>query len=164
MKFQRVTPFLWFNGNAEEAARFYVKIFPNSKIGRIMRTPEGVPGPASGVLTVEFTLDGQQFAAMNGGPGFPHSNAVSFVIHCKNQKEADRYWTKLLAGGGKPQACGWLVDRFGLSWQVTPDLLLDLMMDKDRAKAARVAAAMMKMIKIDIAALKKAAAAPKGKK
>ncbi len=153
----KITPFLWFDTQAEEAANFYVSVFPNSKIVGTMRSNDAIPGPANGVLTVEFELDGQTFTAMNGGPGHPPTDAVSFVIPCEDQAEVDRYWEALTANGGKEIQCGWLADRFGVSWQVTPTVLLKLMSDPDRAKAARVAQAMMRMVKIDIAGIEAAA-------
>jgi predicted 3-demethylubiquinone-9 3-methyltransferase (glyoxalase superfamily) len=152
----KITPFLWFDHQAEEAAKFYTSIFENSRIGKVARNTESAPGPTGGVLTVEFSLDGQEFTALNGGPVFSFSEAVSFVVHCETQKEVDYYWEKLLAGG-TPSQCGWLKDKFGLSWQIVPDILPELLGDKDKRKAARVTAAMMKMVKLDIEGLKKAA-------
>lgn len=152
----RITPFLWFDRQAEEAAKFYTSIFKNSKIGKVVRNTESAPGPTGGVLTVEFSLDGQEFTALNGGPDFKFSEAVSFVVHCETQKEVDYYWEKLLAGG-TPSQCGWLKDQFGLSWQIVPDILPELLGDKDKGKAERVTAAMMKMVKLDIEGLVKAA-------
>jgi predicted 3-demethylubiquinone-9 3-methyltransferase (glyoxalase superfamily) len=151
-----ITPFLWFDNLAEEAAKFYASIFPNSKVGEVVRYSEGGPAPAGTVMTVEFTLDGQPFTALNGGPHFQFNEAVSFVVHCKTQKEVDYYWDALLAGG-KPSQCGWLKDRFGVSWQIVPDVLLELIGSSDPARAARVTQAMMKMIKLDIEGLTKAA-------
>jgi predicted 3-demethylubiquinone-9 3-methyltransferase (glyoxalase superfamily) len=152
----RITPFLWFDSQAEQAAKFYTSIFENSRIGRIVRNGESAPGPTGAVLTVQFFLDGQEFTALNGGPHFTFSEAVSFVVHCENQKEVDYYWEKLLAGGARSQ-CGWLKDRFGLSWQIVPTILPELLGSEDRTKADRVTAAMMKMVKLDVEALKKAA-------
>jgi predicted 3-demethylubiquinone-9 3-methyltransferase (glyoxalase superfamily) len=152
----RITPFLWFDSQAEEAASFYTSIFPNSKIVRVVRNTESAPGPTGGVMTVEFSLDGQEFTALNGGPNFHFSQAISFVVHCETQKQVDDYWKKLLAGG-EAQQCGWLTDKFGLSWQIVPEILLELIADADRRKADRVTAAMMKMVKLDIEGLKKAA-------
>jgi len=152
----RVTPFLWFDHEAEEAAKFYTSIFDDSKIGRVVRNTEAAPGPTGSVLTVEFSLDGQEFTALNGGPSFKFTEAISFVVHCETQKEVDYYWEKLLAGGA-PSQCGWLEDKFGLSWQIVPDILPELLGDPDRNKAARVTQAMMKMVKLDIEGLKKAA-------
>ncbi len=153
----KLTPFLWFDDQAEEAANFYVSIFPNSKIGRIMRNNAATPGETGGVLTVDLVLDGQPVTFLNGGPTFKFSEAFSFMVHCADQAEVDYYWNALL-DGGQPSACGWLKDRFGFSWQITPDILLDLMTDPDAAKAAKVAAAMMTMAKLDIDQLKSAAA------
>jgi predicted 3-demethylubiquinone-9 3-methyltransferase (glyoxalase superfamily) len=149
----KINPFLWFDKEAEEAANFYVSVFPNSKLGRVMRNPDG----GDKVLTVDFELDGEAFTALNGGPHFKISEAVSFMIHCKDQAEVDRYWDALIADGGQPSQCGWLKDKYGVSWQVTPDRLLELNTDPDRDKAARVFAAMLKMGKIDIARLEEAA-------
>jgi len=153
----KITPFLWFDTQAEEAANFYVSIFPNSKIVRIMRNNASTPGDTGAVLTVDLVLDGQEMAFLNGGPNFKFDQAFSYVVHCADQAEVDHYWDALLAGG-EPSACGWLKDRYGFSWQITPDILLDLMNDPDADKAARVAAAMMKMVKLDIATLEAAAA------
>lgn len=153
----KITPFLWFDTEAEEAAEFYVSVFPNSKITEIARYPEGSPGVAGSVMTVGFELDGKEYAALNGGPHFKFSEAVSLVVHCKDQAEVDRYWDGLLAGGGEPSQCGWLKDRYGFSWQITPDRLLELTTGPDKARAKRVFDAMMKMVKIDIAALEEAA-------
>src|ERR1044071_7144397 len=119
MSIQKITPFLWFDSQAEEAARFYTSIFKKSKIGKISRYPEGSPGPAGSVMTVDFQIEGQQFIALNGGPDFKFTEAVSFVVNCKTQKEVDYYWKKLSAGGSEVQ-CGWLRDKYGLSWQITP--------------------------------------------
>jgi predicted 3-demethylubiquinone-9 3-methyltransferase (glyoxalase superfamily) len=152
----KISPFLWFDTQAEEAAKFYVSVFPNSKITTVVRTGEAGPGPKGSVLTVAFQLDGKEFVALNGGPNFKFTEAVSFVIDCKNQEEVDHYWSKLLEGGGKESQCGWLSDRYGLSWQVTPTILLEMINDPDPKKSARVMAAMMKMVKIDIPTLKKA--------
>jgi predicted 3-demethylubiquinone-9 3-methyltransferase (glyoxalase superfamily) len=152
----KISPFLWFDTQAEEAAKFYVSVFPNSKITTVVRTGEAGPGPKGSVLTVAFQLDGKEFVALNGGPNFKFTEAVSFVIDCKSQEEVDHYWSKLLEGGGKESQCGWLSDRYGLSWQVTPTILLEMINDPDSKKSARVMAAMMKMVKIDIPTLKKA--------
>jgi predicted 3-demethylubiquinone-9 3-methyltransferase (glyoxalase superfamily) len=155
----KISPFLWFDTRAEEAANFYVSLFPNSKVTDVTRYPSGGPGAPGGVLTVAFELDGQPYTALNGGPNFKFNEAVSFVIDCKDQAEIDRYWDLLIADGGEPGQCGWCKDRFGLSWQVVPTALPKLLTDPDRAKANRVMAAMMKMAKIDIAALEAAAKA-----
>lgn len=153
---QKIAPMLWFDKEAEEAANFYVSVFKNAKIGKITRYPETGPGQAGSVMTVEFELDGQPFTGLNAGPYFKFNEAVSFVVDCADQAEVDYYWDRLLEGG-TPSQCGWLKDRFGLSWQVTPRRLMELNSDPDRAKVGRVMAAMMKMVKIDIAALEEAA-------
>jgi predicted 3-demethylubiquinone-9 3-methyltransferase (glyoxalase superfamily) len=155
---QKITPMLWFDKEAEEAANFYVSVFKNSKVRKIARYPSGTPGEAGSVMTVEFTLDGQDFTGLNGGPHFKFSEAISLVISCDDQAEVDHYWDRLIAGGGQPSQCGWLKDRYGLSWQVTPRRLIELGSDPDTAKAGRVMAAMMQMGKIDIAKLEEAAA------
>jgi predicted 3-demethylubiquinone-9 3-methyltransferase (glyoxalase superfamily) len=151
----KITPMLWLDHQAEEAAKFYTSIFPNSKITQIARYSEVGPGPAGSVMTVGFELDGQPYTALNGGPIFKFTEAVSFVVHCKSQQEVDHYWDSLIAGGS-PSQCGWLKDKFGLSWQIVPDVLIELMQDKNTRKAGNVAAAMMKMVKLDIATLQKA--------
>ena len=153
----RISPCLWFDGEAEEAAKFYVSVFPNSKIGRISRYGDAGPGPKGSVMTVAFTLDGQEFIGLNGGPQFKFTEAVSFTVYCDTQKEVDRYWTKLTTGGGKEVQCGWVKDRFGLSWQIVPSILPKLATDKDPKKVERVMRAMLQMKKLDIAALKGAA-------
>ena len=153
----RISPCLWFDGEAEEAAKFYVSIFPNSKIGRISRYGDAGPGPKGSVMTVAFTLDGQEFIGLNGGPQFKFTEAVSFTVYCDTQKEVDSYWTKLTAGGGKEVQCGWVKDRFGLSWQIVPSVLPKLVADKDPKKVERVMRAMLQMKKLDIATLKAAA-------
>jgi predicted 3-demethylubiquinone-9 3-methyltransferase (glyoxalase superfamily) len=153
---QKITPFLWFDKEAEEA-KHYAAIFKIATIGEIARYPEGGPGPAGSVMTVGFELEGLKFTALNAGPMFKFTEAISFVVHCENQAEVDHFWNRLSAGG-QVQQCGWLKDKFGLSWQILPDRLLELATDKDRAKANRVFQAMMQMVKIDIAALERAAA------
>ena len=155
---QKITPFLWFNGNAEEAAIFYTSVFPNAKIDSITRYPEGGPAPAGSVLTVAFSINGQQFVGLNGGPEFPFTEAVSFVVNCESQEEVDASWEQLLEGG-TPSHCGWLKDRFGLSWQVVPTGLVKMLQDKDPEKTKRVMAAMMGMTKIDLNVLEEAYAA-----
>jgi predicted 3-demethylubiquinone-9 3-methyltransferase (glyoxalase superfamily) len=155
---QRITPFLWFDGHAEEAAKFYVSIFPSSKVGSISRYGEAGPGPKGSVMTVTFELDGLEFTALNGGPTFKFTEAISLVVHCETQAEVDHYWDKLSAGGREVQ-CGWLKDKYGLSWQIVPNALMEFIHDKDPAKSQRVMAAMMQMKKIDIAGLKAAYAA-----
>jgi len=158
---QRISPFLWFDHQAEEAAKFYVSIFKNSKINKITRYPEEaakkIGRDPDSVMTVEFTLDGVAFVALNAGPQFKFTEAISFVVMCDTQQEIDYYWEKLTADGGEPGPCSWLKDKFGLSWQVQPRLLIQLLGDVDKAKAGRVMNAMMDMTKIDIAALEKAA-------
>ena len=151
-----ITPFLWFDSQAEEAAAFYVSVFPNSKIVRMARNHGATPGETGTVRTVDLILDGQPVTLLNGGPVFKFSEAFSFVVHCADQVEVDRYWDALLDGGQASQ-CGWLKDRFGFSWQIVPDILLELMTSPDTAKASRVAAAMIKMVKLDIDQLKSAA-------
>ena len=158
MPVQRITPFLWFDNQAEEAARFYASIFPNSKLGKIVRCGAAGPGPAGSVLTVEFQLDGLSFIALNGGPHFKFTEAVSFMVKCRDQAEVDKYWNALTANGGQESQCGWLKDKYGLSWQITPAALLAYITDKDPEKAKRTMHAMMTMKKIDIAALEKARA------
>ncbi len=157
----KITPFLWFDRQAEEAARFYCSIFRKSKVGRIARYPEGGPGPAGSVMTVEFKLEGQDYIALNGGPQFRFTEAFSLVVNCKDQKEVDYYWDKLLAGGGKPVACGWLRDKYGLSWQIVPIGMTRLFMSKDKARVQRAFQAMMGMVKLDLAAAQRAAKGPK---
>ena len=152
----RITPNLWFDTQALEAAEFYTSIFPNSSIGEITHYIEGSPGPAGTVQTVNFTLDGQPFTAINGGPQFTFSEAVSLLIDCADQAELDHYWEKL-TDGGEPVQCGWLRDRYGLSWQVVPSGWEALMNDPDPDRVARATAAMLGMVKLDIAALEAAA-------
>ena len=158
---QKISAFLWFDSRAEEAAKFYVSVFKNSKIDKITRYPAGpankIGREPGSVMTVEFTLDGVEFVALNGGPQFKFTEAVSFVVMCDTQEEVDYYWEKLTADGGEPGQCSWLKDKFGLSWQVQPRLLIELLGDQDKAKAERVMNAMMDMTKIDIAALERAA-------
>jgi predicted 3-demethylubiquinone-9 3-methyltransferase (glyoxalase superfamily) len=156
---QKITPFLWFDDKAEEAAKFYTSIFKNSKIGKMTRYAEQAAGPTGrptgSVMTVEFELEGQEFVALNGGPMFKFSEATSFVVNCETQEEVDYFWSKLSAGGEESR-CGWLSDKFGLSWQVVPVVLIEMLADKDKAKAKRVMHAMLQMDKIDIPTLKKA--------
>jgi predicted 3-demethylubiquinone-9 3-methyltransferase (glyoxalase superfamily) len=154
---QKISPFLWFDGQAEQATEFYVSIFKNSKILNVSRYGEAGPGPKGSVMTVEFELEGQTFVALNGGPEFKFNESVSFVVNCETQEEVDYFWEKLSADGGEKSRCGWLKDKFGLSWQVTPRILMELLLDKDEAKSQRAMKAMMEMDKIDIAALKRAA-------
>jgi predicted 3-demethylubiquinone-9 3-methyltransferase (glyoxalase superfamily) len=153
---QKITPFLWFDHQAEEAANFYVSLFKDSKVLEVARYGEAGPGPQGSVMLVTFQLEGLEFMALNGGPHFKHTEAFSLMVNCETQQEVDTLWTKLTAGGGEPSQCGWLKDRFGLSWQITPTILLEMQRDKDPAKASRVMKAMLKMSKIDIATLKKA--------
>ena len=155
---QKITPFLWFDTQAEEAAKYYVSIFPKSKILSTARYGDAGPGPKGSVMTVEFELAGQRMIALNGGPQFKFTEAISLSVDCKDQKEVDHYWTKL-SQGGQESMCGWLKDRYGLSWQVNPTILGELLSSRDAKKAKRVMEAMLKMRKIDIAALKAAAEA-----
>lgn len=150
------TTCLWFDGQAEEAAHYYVSVFKNSGIGRITHYTEAGPGPAGSVVTVEFTANGQRFVAVNGRPEFTFNEAVSFQVRCDGQEEVDHYWARLTEDGGEPGPCGWLKDKYGVSWQVVPDGLVELIGDADHERAARTARAMYAMGKLDIAALKKA--------
>jgi predicted 3-demethylubiquinone-9 3-methyltransferase (glyoxalase superfamily) len=151
------TPFLWFDSNAEEAVNFYVSIFPNSKVGATTRYGAGAPGPEGTVMTVQFQLDGQDFVALNGGPIYKFNEAVSFSVSCETQAEVDRLWDQLTSGGGEAGPCGWLKDKYGLSWQVVPSILPKLLSGGgDPARSARAMAAMMKMSKLDGDALKRA--------
>ena len=152
---QKITPFLWFDGKAEEAMNFYVSTIPNSKVLGITRVGDAGPGPKGSVLTANFVLNGLEFVALNGGPQFKFTEAVSFVINCETQEEVDRYWDKLSEGGRKDQ-CGWLKDKYGLSWQIVPIQLTQMLQDKDSKKADRVMKSMMQMKKIDIKELKQA--------
>lgn len=152
---QKITPFLWYDTQAEAAANFYCSIFKNSKITSISRYGDSGPGPKGTVMTVAFELDGQPFTALNGGPHFKFTEAVSFVVNCETQAEVDRYWDKLLEGG-QPSQCGWLKDQYGLSWQIVPNVLMEMLQDKDPQKSQRVMAAMMQMIKLDVPTLQKA--------
>jgi predicted 3-demethylubiquinone-9 3-methyltransferase (glyoxalase superfamily) len=151
----KITPFLWFDSQAEEAANFYVSIFKNSKILAIARYGKSGPGPEGSAMTVEFQLDGQRFVALNGGPHFKFTEAISFVIGCETQQEVDEYWEKL-SEGGEESVCGWLKDKYGLSWQIVPSVMSKLLGDKDAEKANRVMGAMLKMKKIVIADLEQA--------
>ena len=156
-KVNKIKTFLWFENQAEEAARFYCSVFKGGKIGAIARFPEGSPRPAGMVMTVEFRIGGHDFVALNGGPEFKFNESVSFSIECETQKEVDSYWDKLLAGGGTPVQCGWLKDKYGVSWQVTPTILDRIFAGKDKAKAARAMKAMLGMVKLDIKKIKEAA-------
>jgi predicted 3-demethylubiquinone-9 3-methyltransferase (glyoxalase superfamily) len=152
---QKIIPFLWFDGKAEEAARFYVSIFKNSQIGSITRYGDTGPGPKGSVMSVTFQLDGVQFYALNGGPMYSFTPAISFFVNCETQQEVDELWEKLSSGGRKDR-CGWLNDRYGVSWQIIPTLLREMLQDKDAERAGRVMQAMLKMDKIDIGALRRA--------
>jgi predicted 3-demethylubiquinone-9 3-methyltransferase (glyoxalase superfamily) len=155
---QKITPFLWFDTEGEDAARFYTSVFPNSKIGEIARYGSAGPRPEGTVMTVSFELDGQRFVALNGGPEFTFSEAVSFLVNCDTQDEVDSYWSAL-SEGGEEGPCGWLKDKFGLSWQIVPNRLPELLADPDRERAQRVMEAMLKMKKIEVDELERAAAA-----
>jgi predicted 3-demethylubiquinone-9 3-methyltransferase (glyoxalase superfamily) len=152
----RISPFLWFNDQAEEAVNFYTSIFKNSKIKNVSRSGESGPGPKGSVLVVDFELDGRSFQALNGGPLFKFTEAISLVVHCETQKEIDYYWEKLTQGGGQEAQCGWLKDKYGLSWQVVPTSLGRLMSGSDKAKSERVMKALLKMVKLDIKKLEEA--------
>jgi predicted 3-demethylubiquinone-9 3-methyltransferase (glyoxalase superfamily) len=151
LKSSKIKPFLWFDTQAEEAARFYASVFPNSGIVQVARRPKGVPGEEGKVMLVSFKLQGQDFLALNGGPQFPHTEAFSLLVECADQAEIDFFWDKLTSGGGKPLQCGWLKDRFGVFWQVVPQDLGRFF--KDPKNAERVMAAVMQMVKLDIAAM-----------
>jgi predicted 3-demethylubiquinone-9 3-methyltransferase (glyoxalase superfamily) len=152
----KITPFLWFDGKAEEAMNFYTSIFTNSKIGRITRYGEAGPGPKGTVMSATFQLDGQEFMALNGGPQFKFTGAISFFVNCETQEEVDELWEKLSEGGEKGR-CGWLKDKYGLSWQIIPSALSEMLQGKDAEKSKKVMKAMLQMDKIDIAGLKRAA-------
>ena len=154
---QKIKPFLWFDKEAEDAAKFYCSIFRNSKILEVQRYPEGAPAPAGSVMIVSFELEGIQFVGLNAGPMFKFTEAISFAVTTENQEETDYFWNKLTADGGKESDCGWLKDKFGLSWQITPRQLIELLSIPDKQKAARVMASMMTMKKINIAELERAA-------
>jgi len=151
-----ITPMLWFDDKAEEAANFYVSVFPNSKITKVARRPAGAPGETGDVMLVEFELDGQTFSALNGGPMFQFSEAVSLVVACKDQADIDRYWDALIAGGGEESMCGWLKDKYGFSWQITPAIIPELMAG-DPVRAGKAMAAVMTMRKLDLAKIEAAA-------
>ena len=153
---QKISPMLWFDTQAEEAANLYTSLFNNSKINQIARYPENTPGQAGTVMTVSFEVDGQEFTALNGGPLFKFTEAISFVVNCKDQAEVDKLWYGLTADGGEESQCGWLKDKFGVSWQIVPDALMELMSDPDKEKTDRVFQAMLKMKKLEIEGLKKA--------
>ena len=158
---QKIATFLWFNDNAEAAVKFYTSIFKNSKIGSISYYPDsaakGSGQPARSVMTIAFKLNGQDFIALNGGPNFKFTEAISLMVHCDTQAELDRYWKKLASGGGKEVECGWLKDKYGLFWQIVPSFIIKLISDKDRAKADRVMQVVMNSVKLDIKKLKAAA-------
>lgn len=154
---QRITTFLWFNNNAEEAVNFYVSVFKNSKVLGVVRYGDAGPGPKGSVMIIDFELNDQEFTALNGGPDFKFNEAISLVVHCKTQEEVDYYWSKL-SEGGQIIDCGWLKDKYGVAWQIVPDVLLDLIQDSDQQKSQRVMRAMMQMKKLDIEKLKQAAA------
>jgi predicted 3-demethylubiquinone-9 3-methyltransferase (glyoxalase superfamily) len=154
---QKITPFLWFDNQAEEAMNFYVSIFKNSKAGTISRYGDAGPGPKGSVMVASFELDGVKFTALNGGPHFKFTEAISLYVDCESQEEVDYFWDKLISGGGAPSQCGWLKDKFGLSWQIVPSALPKLLSDPDRDKANRVMQAMLQMQKIDVGKLEAAA-------
>ena len=153
---QKITPFLWFDNNAEEAVNFYTSIFPNSKILSITRYGETGPGQQGSVMTIGFQLYGQEFTALNGGPQFKFTEALSLVVNCQTQQEVDEYWEKLSSKGGQEVECGWVKDKYGLFWQITPIVLMEMLQDKDPERSNRVMKAMMQMKKLDIAKLKQA--------
>jgi len=155
LKSRKIKPFLWFDTQAEDAAKLYTSVFPDSEIVQVARRPKGVPGEADKVMLVSFRLDGQDFLALNGGPQFQHTEAFSLLVECADQAEIDYYWDKLTSGGGKPVQCGWLKDRFGVFWQVVPQDIGRFF--KDPKKAERVMAAVMQMVKLDVAAMEAAA-------
>ena len=152
---QKITPFLWFDHEAEEAARFYTSVFENSRIEAVTRYDDAGPGPKGSVMTVAFELDGQKFVALNGGPAFKFTEAVSFVVNCENQQEVDEMWEKL-SSGGKELECGWLKDKYGLAWQIVPTVFFEMIQDQDAERKERVMRAMFQMKKFDIAALEAA--------
>ncbi|HEX4388559.1 MAG TPA: VOC family protein [Steroidobacteraceae bacterium] len=153
---QKIVPFLWFDSQAEEAAQYYVALFREGRILKIVRFGDAGPGPKGAVMTVSFELYGQQFTALNGGPQFPFTEAISLVVNCPTQEEIDRLWSTLARDGGRPGACGWIKDRYGVSWQIVPPLLPELIADPDAVKSQRTLRAMMKMGKLEIATLKRA--------
>ena len=154
---QKIFPHLWYVKEAEEAARFYASIFPDSRVDRVVALPvESPAGPAGSVAVVDFTLFGQAFSAMSAGPHDPFNDAISFMVKCGSQAEIDRYWNAILENGGKPQACGWIIDKYGVRWQITPSVLLEMIADPDKAKARRAAEEMLKQVKLDVAKLEAA--------
>jgi predicted 3-demethylubiquinone-9 3-methyltransferase (glyoxalase superfamily) len=158
---QKIVPFLWFDGKAEEAAKFYVSVFPNSRLDDVGHYGDEGLAEEGSVMTVSFELNGQEFIALNGGPEYQFTPAISFVVNCETQAEVDRYWDALTADGGKPVQCGWLADKYGVSWQIVPTVLGELLTDPDDEKSGRVMKAMLGMIKLDIAGLQNAAAGPR---
>jgi predicted 3-demethylubiquinone-9 3-methyltransferase (glyoxalase superfamily) len=154
---QKIHPCLWFDNQAEQAMNFYVSVFRNAKVGKVLRHGDAGPGEKGSVLTCTFEIEGQQFTALNGGPHFKINEAISFVVDCKSQQEVDELWDKLTADGGQPSHCAWLKDKFGVSWQIVPTVLMELLNDPDPQKSKRVMEAMLKMSKIDIAKLQQAA-------
>jgi len=154
---QKITPCLWFDERAEEAARFYVSVFPDSHIDKVIRSPIDTPGAKEGaVILVDFTLSGQSYQALNGGPHDRFNDAISLVVRCKDQAEVDRLWDALTADGGRPVQCGWLKDKFGISWQIVPDALIDMIANGDPQRGRHAMSAMMQMVKLDIARLRQA--------
>jgi predicted 3-demethylubiquinone-9 3-methyltransferase (glyoxalase superfamily) len=153
---QKITPFLWFDGKAEEAVNFYLSAFKDAKILEILRYREAGPGPEGSVMTIKFSLHGQEFVALNAGPEFTFTPAISFFVDCQSQEEVDELWEKLSAEGGETNSCGWLKDRYGVSWQIVPTILLEFLGDKDPEKANRVMKAMLEMHKLNIAGLTRA--------
>jgi len=154
---QKIVPHLWYTKEAEEAARFYATVFPESRVDRVIPLPADSPsGPAGSVSVVEFTLMGQQFMAISAGPHDSFNDAISFLVHCSSQDEVDRYWNAILEHGGKPQACGWIIDRYGVRWQISPIALHEMLTDPDQAKAKRAATEMLTQVKLDIAKLQAA--------
>ncbi len=154
---QKITPFLWFDNQAEEAVDLYISLFDNSLVSSITRYGDTGPGPKGSVMTVDFVLAGQEFVALNGGPHFKFTEAISFVVNCETQEEVDHFWKKLTADGGQESQCGWLKDKYGLSWQIVPTILMKLLQDPDKEKASRVMQAMLKMRKIEAGTLLEAA-------
>jgi len=153
---QKITVYLWFDGNAEEAVTFYTSMFPGSRIVEAIRYGDAGPGPKGSVMSVVFEMDGRRYMALNGGPRYKFTPAISLFVSCEDQAEVDRLWNRILETGGKPTACGWIDDRFGLSWQIIPKRLMELLREPDQAKSARVMKAMLAMVKIDVAALEAA--------
>ena len=153
---QKITPFLWFDSQAEEAANYYISVFREGRILKVARYGDAGPGPKGSVMTVAFELYGQEFTALNGGPQFPFTEAISLVVSAPTQQEIDRLWDTLARDGGRPNACGWIKDKYGLSWQITPPVLIEMISDPDPVKSQRAMRAMMRMGKLDIATLKRA--------